>query len=105
MRKVKITKGRAGIMTMRSTHSMELSEGTMNNDIHFKVCGHLQCKNSFVPKRGWQKFCSRECKDRHWQEIRREATKVIQDRHEPFPNDDGRTANQDDNAIVQEDRS
>lgn len=77
----------------------------MNNDIHFKVCIYLQCKNRFVPKRIWQRFCSRECKDRHWQEIRREVTKVIQDRHEPFSNGDEKTAKQDDDAFVEEDRS
>ena len=67
-------------MTMRSTHSIELSEGTMNKDIDSRVCAHQQCQNLFPIKRDWQRFCCRKCKDQHWQEIRREVTtKVIQD--------------------------
>lgn len=67
---------------MRSTHSQELSDGTMNKYIHPRVCALQECRKEFAPRRHWQKFCSRECKDRHWAQLRREVMKVVRDSHE-----------------------
>ena len=40
-------------------------------------CRYEKCRNRFIPTRRWQKFCSSECKDHYWSEIRREVAAVI----------------------------
>jgi hypothetical protein len=80
MGKGKNTKTGKGIMTMRNTHSDELSEVTVNKDIHSIRCAYQKCQELFTPRRSWQKFCTRQCKDRYWQEIRQEVAVVIKKR-------------------------
>lgn len=67
---------------MRSTHSQEHSDGTMNKYIHPRVCALQECNKEFTPRRHWQKYCCRGCKDRYWQLLREEATKIVRERYE-----------------------
>ena len=35
------------------------------------------CGVEFLPKRFWQKFCSKECHEKFWARVRKEAAKVV----------------------------
>ena len=71
-----------GQIKMGSTHSQGLFDDTMNKHTHLKVCALHECCKEFVPKRRWQRFCSRECKDRYWQLLREAAMKIVRERYE-----------------------
>jgi len=72
-------------MRLRSTHCNKIFEEDMNNAPQQQSCKRQGCENTFIPRRQWQKFCCQECKDRYWQEIRKEAMAVIRERYEDRP--------------------
>lgn len=72
----------SGQMRMRSTHSQELLDDTLDEHIHPRVCALQECKKEFSPTRNWQRFCSRACKDRYWQLLREAAMKIVRERYE-----------------------
>jgi len=59
---------------MRRTHSNKLLEVPMDNPVK-PLC--QECHEPFIPKRRWQKFCSRECKAEYWQKFRRKVAEEI----------------------------
>jgi hypothetical protein len=62
---------------MRCAHSEPLLEITVKKGTHHKMCALQACKMEFVPKRAWQTFCSKACKDRYWRELRKMVTEEI----------------------------
>ena len=65
---------------MRRTHCDEALEDDMTDSIDQRKTRCQRCGTEFKKTRNWQKFCSRECKDRYWREIRAEITMVILER-------------------------
>ena len=63
--------------TTRTTRSGATSEANMTKTIQAIPCGHQGCNNTFVPRRPWQKFCSPECKDAFWAELRKAVAAEI----------------------------
>jgi len=59
-------------------HSTCISSTNMNNDLNQVLCKREECKKQFQRKRKWQKFCSPVCRDKHWNELRKERRIVAE---------------------------
>lgn len=67
---------------MRRIHTDEPSGVTTDKTIHPIKCAYHKCQKLFVPRRKWQRFCTKSCKNYHWQELRQEVTIAIRKKYD-----------------------
>ena len=44
-----------------------------------RICGYRDCGQEFTPKKPWQRFCRRKCRDREWDRRNPRVKALLQD--------------------------
>jgi hypothetical protein len=58
------------------THTESPSPTQEGNYASSRVCARPGCYKPFIPNKRWQRFCSPECHNLYWKELRRRASEM-----------------------------